>query len=89
MLVMVWLSLSLVGLGLTVDVAAQSARVPLLMEGKRTLYQRVLTRPGAVLAASPGEKGKLLPDLACTTCTVDATKMMVSGWKLELPSAAL
>ena len=56
-----WLSLSLVTLGLTVDVAAQSARVPLLMEGKRTLHQRVLTRPGAVLATSPGEKGKLLP----------------------------
>lgn len=29
-------------------------RVPLLMDGKKTLYQRVLTRPGAVLKRSPG-----------------------------------
>jgi serine/threonine-protein kinase PpkA len=31
------------------------ARTPLLIEGKKTLYQRVLTRPGAALAAKPGE----------------------------------
>jgi len=33
------------------------ARTPLLIEGKKTLYQRVLTRPGAALAAKPGEAG--------------------------------
>jgi serine/threonine-protein kinase PpkA len=33
------------------------ARTPLLIEGKSTLYQRVLTRPGAALAAKPGEAG--------------------------------
>lgn len=30
---------------------------PLLIDGKKTLYQRVLTRPGAALAARPGEAG--------------------------------
>src|SRR5690349_25022292 len=35
---------------------AQS-RTPLLMEGKKTLYQRVLTRPGAALAPKPGAPG--------------------------------
>lgn len=33
------------------------ARVPLLMDGKKTLYQRVLTRPGAALADKPGATG--------------------------------
>jgi hypothetical protein len=33
---------------------AQPARTPLLMEGKKTLYQRVLTRPGAALSPKPG-----------------------------------
>ena len=27
------------------------------MDGKKTLYQRVLTRPGAALAAKPGDAG--------------------------------
>jgi hypothetical protein len=36
------------------DALAQ-ARAPLLMEGKKTLYQRVLTRPGAVLKRQPGD----------------------------------
>ena len=31
------------------------ARTPLLIEGKKTLYQRVLTRPGAAIAVKPGE----------------------------------
>jgi len=31
---------------------------PLLIEGKRTLYQRVLAAPDAVLAAEPGGKGR-------------------------------
>jgi serine/threonine-protein kinase PpkA len=43
------------------DANAQSARVPLLMEGKRTLYQRVLTRPGAILASEPGVQGEVVP----------------------------
>jgi hypothetical protein len=33
--------------------AAQAPRKPLLMEGKQTLFQRVLARPGAVLRPSP------------------------------------
>lgn len=33
-------------------------RTPLLMPGKKTLYQRVLTRPGAALARSPGGAGQ-------------------------------
>ena len=33
---------------------AQGARTPLLIEGKKTLYQRVLTRPGAALSPKPG-----------------------------------
>lgn len=37
--------------------AAEEARKPLLMEGKKTLYQRILTRPGATLVAKPGEGG--------------------------------
>lgn len=32
-------------------------RTPLLMPGKKTLFQRVLTRPGAALASSPGGAG--------------------------------
>ncbi len=37
--------------------AARADRQPLLIEGKRTLFQRVLTRPGALLAPEPGEPG--------------------------------
>lgn len=32
-------------------------RTPLLQEGKKTLFQRVLTRPGATLASAPGAAG--------------------------------
>lgn len=54
--------LSVAVLGLifaAVDAAAvaQDAREPLLMPGKQTLYQRVLTRPGAALSEAPGGKG--------------------------------
>lgn len=38
--------------------ADAAARTPLLMEGKTTLFERVLTRPGAALSASPGGPGK-------------------------------
>jgi serine/threonine-protein kinase PpkA len=34
--------------------ASAHLRVPLLMEGKKSLYQRVLTRPGAQLQPQPG-----------------------------------
>ena len=34
--------------------AAAADRAPLLLEGKKTLFQRVLTRPGAVLKREPG-----------------------------------
>lgn len=39
---------------LACDAAAADPRKPLLMEGKKTLYQRVLTRPGAKAVAEPG-----------------------------------
>jgi hypothetical protein len=48
---------------LTSQVAAQT-REPLLMEGKKTLRQRVLTRPGAQLAPQPGGAGKTVPPLS-------------------------
>lgn len=35
--------------------AAPSAAAPLLVEGKSTVYQRVLTRPGAALHPAPGD----------------------------------
>lgn len=38
---------------LAAPLAWAQARTPLLMEGKKTLYQRVLTRPGARLASKP------------------------------------
>jgi hypothetical protein len=42
--------------------AASPGRAPLLMPGKKTLYQRVLTRPGAELAATPGASAGTLVD---------------------------
>lgn len=43
---------------------ATGKRTPLLIEGKTALHQRVLTRPGAVLAASPGGTGKTVPPMS-------------------------
>ncbi|HEX6102638.1 MAG TPA: serine/threonine protein kinase, partial [Alphaproteobacteria bacterium] len=44
---------------------AEAARQPLLVEGKRTLFQRVLTRPDALLAPEPGEpNGRPVPPLS-------------------------
>lgn len=44
--------------------SAEAARTPLLMEGKKTLYQRVLTRPGAQIRKDPAdEAGKPQPAL--------------------------
>ncbi len=45
------------GSALLPGAAWAQARQPLLMDGKTTLFQRVLTRPGAALAASPGAAG--------------------------------
>jgi hypothetical protein len=45
--------------------ALAQARTPLLMEGKTSLYQRVLTRPGAQLGAQPGgAAGQPVPALS-------------------------
>ena len=38
--------------------AGSQSQKPLLIEGKTTLYQKVLTRPGAVLTGSPGAAGQ-------------------------------
>ncbi|CAO3376478.1 vWA domain-containing protein [Azospirillum argentinense] len=43
---------------------ATGKRTPLLIEGKTALHQRVLTRPGAVLAATPGGAGKTVPPMS-------------------------
>lgn len=45
----------LLGLSGPVFPAAAAERAPLLTAGKKTLYQRVLTRPGAVLKREPGD----------------------------------
>ncbi len=50
LLVVVWSSFTL-----------SSQRAPLLQEGKTTIYERVLTRPGAELASRPNESGKPIP----------------------------
>ncbi|MEP7299987.1 MAG: vWA domain-containing protein [Caldimonas sp.] len=54
---------SALAFGATLPLAAWSqAKVPLLIEGKKTLYQRVLTRPGASLSAEAGgAAGKPVP----------------------------
>lgn len=51
----VWLLLAAVAMA-AVPVFAESPtdRSPLLQEGKKTLFQRVLTRPGAMLTEQPG-----------------------------------
>lgn len=41
------------GLALALPVAAQSTERPLLVEGRQTIYQRVLTRPGALMYEAP------------------------------------
>jgi hypothetical protein len=49
--------LILAGCSFGASAVVAQARTPLLMEGKKTLYQRVLTRPGAALAPKPGDAG--------------------------------
>ena len=43
--------------------AAQDARAPLFMPGKSSLFQRVLTRPGAALYAAPGGGAVVLGEI--------------------------
>jgi len=63
--------------------ALAQERTPLLMEGKKSLYQRVLSRPGATLTAAPtGAAGAAVP--AFTPFYVYARK---DGW-LELGKAS-
>lgn len=47
------------------DAAFAETKAPLLLDGKKTLYQRVLTRPGAQLVHQPGETaGTAVPALS-------------------------
>lgn len=55
-----WLTLILSGLILTAPASAEEKK-PLLQEGKKTLYQRVLTYPGCQVADTVGAKGKEQP----------------------------
>jgi len=57
------LAVGLLAPALASDAAAQDRR-PLLIEGKSTLYQRILTRPGAVLLDKPGGTGKPLAPMS-------------------------
>ena len=41
--------------GQTLAVPPPAARSPLVLPGKKTLFQRVLTRPGAMMVKAPGE----------------------------------
>lgn len=50
-----WLWLLLIFAVAAAPAVLAQERAPLLMDGKKTLFQRVLTRPGAILAASAGE----------------------------------
>jgi len=58
------LALALVVAVLAPPDAGAQTREPLLMDGKKTLRQRVLTRPGAEIAPQPGGTGKALPPLS-------------------------
>nr|VFJ73020.1 MAG: serine/threonine-protein kinase PpkA [Candidatus Kentron sp. FW] len=46
--------------------AQSDIRKPLLMEGKQSLYQRVLTKPGASIYSKPGMLGELKPVIPFT-----------------------
>lgn len=66
---------------------AAQARKPQIMAGKKTLYERVLTRPGAVVVASPGAAaGKPVP--AFSQYYVYARKTDAGQEWLEIGSGA-
>jgi len=55
-------ALPLCGLLLSAPALAAEANKPLLQEGKKTLFQRVLTTPGCKLSSTAGDnKGALQP----------------------------
>jgi hypothetical protein len=49
----------LAGLAVAAPPAAAQSREPLLMEGRQTLYQRVLSRPNATLREEPNDQARL------------------------------
>jgi serine/threonine-protein kinase PpkA len=51
---------------LCADAAAAAERSPLLLEGKKSLYQRVVTHPGARLTAGPDAAAQVLRDPVAT-----------------------
>lgn len=55
------LSLLLFALYILAGSLAAAEREPLLQEGKQTIYERVLTRPGVLLAKEAGGKGEPVP----------------------------
>lgn len=57
-------------------------RTPLLIEGKKTLYQRVLTRPGAAIAAKPGEAGGKPIEPFTVYFVYERTEQAGKGWLL-------
>ncbi|MGF1643120.1 MAG: vWA domain-containing protein [Thiotrichales bacterium] len=59
------------GLGSTPDAQAKDER-PLLLDGKRTLYQRVLAKPGAILRSAPGDSAESKPVVPFTALYVYA-----------------
>ena len=44
--------------GGTLALGQSAVRLPLLQEGKHSLYQRVISHPGAMVSTYPGEEGK-------------------------------
>lgn len=82
-----WLLLVLLAAATGAPAAWAQDRTPLLMDGKKTLFQRVLTRPGATLAASPGEAdGKKVP--AFSQYYVYDRKPLAGGEWLEVGSGS-
>ncbi|MBX9701633.1 MAG: VWA domain-containing protein, partial [Acetobacteraceae bacterium] len=76
-------------LGLIGDVAAQTAprpgqppaaRMPLTIEGRATLYQRVILRPGAVLAERPDPAARSQPTPGFGVFYVYARQGGADGW---------
>ncbi|MDH3451022.1 MAG: VWA domain-containing protein [Gammaproteobacteria bacterium] len=55
-----WLAIAMAGFASATASLAQDTLTPLRMEGKRTLYQRALTRLGAEIRAAPGEQGSVI-----------------------------